>query len=162
MDVKIKLHKLLIGKRVFISTAESCTGGNIARQITSSSGSSEYYLGSVVSYSNEIKERVLGVDSKDLSNYGSVSEPVAKSMADGVRRLMQTDYAISTTGIAGPSGGSEEKPVGTVWIGLASKSDVYAVKYVFLGDRKSVIKQATQSALELLLKELKKDLKKSK
>lgn len=162
MDVKIELHKLLIGKGVFISTAESCTGGNIAHEITRQGGSSEYYIGSVVSYSNQVKEDVLGVSKDALKEFGAVSEIVAKEMADGVRRVMQTNYAVSTTGIAGPSGGSKEKPIGTVWVGISSESMVYASKYQFSGDRNAIINQATQKALELLLKELKKDLKKSK
>lgn len=156
-------YRSLLSENSFtVSTAESCTGGNIAHEITLESGSSEYFIGSVVSYSNQIKEDVLGVSNRALMEFGAVSEIVAKEMADGVRRTMQTDYAISTTGIAGPTGGSNEKPVGTVWIGIASESVVYASKYVFSGDRAAVINQATEKALELLLKELKKDLKKSK
>jgi len=156
-------YRSLLSENSFtVSTAESCTGGNIAHEITRESGSSEYFIGSVVSYSNQVKEDVLGVSNHALMEFGAVSEIVAKEMADGARRVMQTDYAISTTGIAGPTGGSNEKPVGTVWIGIASESVVYALKHVFSGDRVAVINQATEKALELLLKELKKDLKKSK
>ena len=126
----------------------------MAHQITLVSGSSEYFRGSVVSYSNKVKENILGVNSEDLKQYGAVSEQVAIQMASGVQQLMNTDFAISSTGIAGPTGGTTEKPVGTVWIGIASSTGTFAKKFQFKGDRESVINQTTQKAFEMLLNEV--------
>ena len=133
-----------------LSTAESCTGGNIAHFITSNPGSSAYFVGSVVAYSNEIKKQLLGVSAESLEKYGAVSEQVAREMATGVKKQMQTDYAVSTTGIAGPDGGTEEKPVGTVWVAVAGKNEVVAKKFNFLHNRERNILRSTQSALNLL------------
>ena len=133
-----------------LSTAESCTGGNIAHFITSNPGSSAYFVGSVVAYSNEIKKQLLGVSAESLEKYGAVSEQVAREMAIGVKKQMQTDYAVSTTGIAGPDGGTEEKPVGTVWVAVAGKNEVVAKKFNFLHNRERNILRSTQSALNLL------------
>ena len=119
-DLSLILAKLLLEKGKTIASAESCTGGNIAHSITMNAGSSNYFKGSIIAYSNEIKIRVLGVEEEAINNYGAVSEQVAKQMAIGALKKMKTDYAIATTGIAGPSGGSEEKPVGTVWIAIAN------------------------------------------
>lgn len=156
-----KSHDILKNTVFSISTAESCTGGNIAHEITLISGSSNYFFGSVVCYSNSIKENILNVSPLDIEKFGVVSETIAKQMALGVRNLMKTNYALSTTGIAGPSGGTEKIPVGTVWIGWSSEKCNTAHKFEFSGDRKSVINQATQEAFKLLIKELKKDLKNS-
>lgn len=137
-----------------ISTAESCTGGMIAEKLTSIAGSSSYFKGSVVAYANEIKTNVLNVNSKLIEEYGAVSEEVACAMAEGVRKLMQTDIAISTTGIAGPDGGSEEKPVGTVWIAMATAQGVSAKKYQFGNQRQRNINWTVQTALNTLRKSL--------
>jgi PncC family amidohydrolase len=134
-----------------VATAESCTGGNVAHQITSVPGSSGYFQGAVVSYSNDVKERVLGVPADVLANPGAVSEPCARAMAEGVRRLMGVDAAVSTTGIAGPDGGTARKPVGLVYLAVATAEGTAAVEHVFPGDRAAVIEAATRRALELLL-----------
>lgn len=137
-----------------ISIAESCTGGMIAQKITSVAGSSAYFKGAVVAYANEIKTNVLNVNSTLIESYGAVSEEVACAMAKGVRELMQTDIAISTTGIAGPDGGSDEKPVGTVWIGIATAKGVSAKKYQFGNQRQRNINWSVQTALNTVRKSL--------
>ncbi len=134
-----------------VATAESCTGGNIAHQVTSLSGSSGYFLGGIVSYANDIKQRVLGVSEAVLRNPGAVSEPCARAMAEGARALIGADLAVSTTGIAGPNGGTQRKPVGLVYIGLATASATIVERHVFPGDRAAVIEAATVRALELLI-----------
>ncbi len=132
------------------ATAESCTGGGIGSAITSVPGSSEVYLGGVVSYSNQVKHEVLGVSSSSLETFGAVSPQVAEVMALGVRRLTRADIAVSVTGIAGPGGGSAEKPVGLVWFGLATADGVRSEKKLFMGDRASVRAQAVTHALGML------------
>jgi len=149
-----KIQEKFVLEHLTLSTAESCTGGNIAHQISLISGSSEYFVGSVISYSNRVKENILGVNIADLDKYGAVSEQVAIQMASGVQQLMNTDFAISSTGIAGPNGGTVEKPVGTVWIGIASSTRTIARKFQFNGDRESIINQTTQKAFEMLLGEV--------
>lgn len=153
-----EVGKLLIKKKATLSTAESCTGGGIAASITSVPGSSEYFLGSTVSYANQVKEEVLGVSSEMLMNHGAVSEVVVKQMAEGSRKLMHSDYAISTSGIAGPGGGTEEKPVGTVWIGLTGPNRTIAKKFLFGDVRVRNIERTIATALNMLRKELLKDL----
>ncbi len=139
--------KLLIEKKASIVTAESCTGGNIARLITSISGSSKYFKGSVIAYSNEVKHQVLGVKMSDIEQFGAVSEEVVKQMAVGVKKLLNSDYAIATSGIAGPDGGTVDKPVGTVWIAVAGPNMVKAKKYIFGNDRDINIRRASSRAL---------------
>ena len=139
-------------KKITIATAESCTGGNIAHQITSESGSSAYFLGGVVSYANDVKVKVLNVAQSDLDAFGAVSLPVAKQMVQGVIQAFNADFAVSTTGIAGPSGGSIEKPVGTVWIGVGNRDAQKASKYLFSGSRAEIIEKTTQQALLDLVK----------
>lgn len=158
-DIKLEklVGKLLNDKHFTVATAESCTGGKVASLITSVSGSSEYYKGSVVSYCNEVKADVLGVSRADLEKYGAVSSTVAEQMASGVRRLLKTDYAVATTGIAGPTGGSEEKPVGTVWIAVATPTKVVSRKYVFGKDRSINIERFAASALSMLIVEMEKE-----
>lgn len=125
------LGELLKQKNATIATAESCTGGRLAAALNALPGSSAYYLGSVVAYANEVKEQVLGVEHDTLTQYGAVSEQTVREMAEGVRRLMRTDYAIATSGIAGPDGGTEDKPVGTVWIAWATPEGTVAERYQF-------------------------------
>ena len=125
------LGNLLLHKNATIATAESCTGGRLAAALNALPGSSAYYLGSVVAYANEVKEQVLGVEHNTLTQYGAVSEQTVLEMAEGVRRLMRTDYAIATSGIAGPDGGTEDKPVGTVWIAWATPEGTVAERYQF-------------------------------
>lgn len=137
-----------------VATAESCTGGNIAHLITLVAGSSRYYKGSVVSYANEVKEKVLGVRAGDLQQYGAVSEEVVKQMAEGVKKLLKTDYAIATSGIAGPSGGSDEKPVGTVWIAVAGERGCVAEKFLFNTTRDNFIERTSNQAILMLLHQM--------
>ena len=157
-DIKLEelVGKLLKDRHCTVATAESCTGGKVASLITSVSGSSEYYKGSVVSYCNEVKADVLGVSRADLEKYGAVSSTVAEQMATGVRRLLKTDYAVATTGIAGPTGGSDEKPVGTVWIAVATPTRVVSRKYIFGKDRSINIERFAASALSMLIVEMEK------
>ncbi len=135
-----------------LSTAESCSGGNIARLITSIPGSSAYFNGSVVAYSNEIKESVLKVKNEDLIKSGAVSEPIIIQMAAAARELFKTDYSIATSGIAGPDGGTDDKPVGTVWIAVAKENKVMAKKYIFGNDRDINIRRASSMAMFMLIK----------
>jgi nicotinamide-nucleotide amidase len=123
--------RLLKEKRLTISTAESCTGGYLAHMITSVPGSSEYFTGSVVAYSNRIKQEFLGVSDQSLIDHGAVSEEVVREMAEGARKRFNTDIAVSISGIAGPDGGTIEKPVGTVWIAVATKTGTTAKKFMF-------------------------------
>lgn len=146
------IGKLLRASGKTLATAESCTGGNIAHLITSVPGSSEYYVGSVVSYSNEIKKNELNVNADTLLRKGAVSEEVAIQMAEGVRKKYNVDFAISTTGIAGPDGGSEEKPVGTVWIAVADAEKTIAKKFLLGTNRMRVIQVASETALNQLRK----------
>ncbi len=145
---------MLRSKGKTVATAESCTGGYIAHLITSVAGSSEYYKGGVVAYTNEIKANVLGVNVADIEQYGAVSEPVVRQMAEGVKRLTSADCAIATSGVAGPGGGTEEKPVGTVWIGIATPERTIARKFAFSFTRERNIAKAAVKAMELLMEEL--------
>ncbi len=132
-----------------ISTAESCTGGNIAHLITSVAGSSAYYKGGVVSYCNEVKINVLGVKASDIDTYGVVSSQVAEAMAVGVRKLLDTDYAVATTGVAGP-GASEGIPAGTVWVGICSRTEVKSMCLHLGTNRLQNIEDASRLALNFL------------
>lgn len=134
-----------------VGTAESCTGGTVAGRITSVSGSSAYFLGGIVSYSNDVKARLLGVPESVLANPGAVSEPCARAMAEGARRALGVDLAVATTGIAGPDGGTARKPVGTVFIALAGDGDTTVEEHHFSGDRAAVIDAAATRALDLLV-----------
>ncbi len=149
-----QIGDMLRRKGVTVATAESCTGGEIAHMITSVPGSSAYFKGSVVSYANEVKVNVLGVQAADLEREGAVSETVVLQMAEGVKKLMHTDYAVSTSGVAGPDGGTPEKPVGTVWIGVATPDKTFARKFVFSFTRERNIAKAAVKALELLMMEI--------
>ncbi|MBG14908.1 MAG: competence/damage-inducible protein A [Crocinitomicaceae bacterium] len=133
-----------------LSLAESCTGGNIAHLITAISGSSAYYKGSVVAYSNEIKEQLLNVSPNLIKNNGAVSKEVVEQMAIGVKNAFNTDYAIATSGIAGPSGGTKQKPVGTVWIAVANKEKVISKKFSLGNNRERNILISSLSALNML------------
>lgn len=146
------IGKILIQLNKTLSTAESCTGGNIAHLITSISGSSAYFKGGIVAYSNEIKENVLSVNKSNLINYGAVSKQVVEEMAKGVMELYNTDFAIATSGIAGPTGGTKEKPVGTTWIAVANNNKVVSERYVFGDQRERNIQRASLTALNMLKK----------
>lgn len=152
------IGKLLKQHGKTISTAESCTGGLVASMITSVPGSSEYYLGSVVSYANSVKQEVLGVPAEIIKEFGAVSSECVGAMAEGVRKLTGTDFSVATSGIAGPGGGSAEKPVGLVWIGVSSQSGTQTYKLTFNSDRKRNIERFASSALYKILKKLEKEL----
>lgn len=143
--------KWLTDQKQSLSTAESCTGGTIAQRITSIPGSSVVFQGSVVAYSNAVKKTLLGVDPQLLEAHGAVSREVAEAMATGVREKLQTDYSIATTGIAGPGGGTAEKPVGLVWIAIATDRGVVSKEYRFNLNRQLNIERTTQTAMLLLL-----------
>ena len=148
------VHNALIAQGKTLSVAESCTGGNIAAKFTAMAGASAYFQAGVVSYSNEAKVDILGVNAEDIARYGAVSEQVALQMAEGARRVGRSDYAIATTGIAGPSGGSAEKPVGTVWIGVATPEGSFAVLKNCGTDRGQIVQRATAYAIKLLYEQL--------
>ena len=142
-----------------MSAAESCTGGMISHLITSIPGSSAYYLGSVTSYANSVKENVLGVSPDIIRQHGAVSSECAAAMAEGVRKLTGSDFAISTTGIAGPDGGSDEKPVGLVWIGVSSQNSTETYKIQYKGDRQRNIERFAAYALNILRKKIDNEIK---
>lgn len=146
------LGRLCQQHQLKIATAESCTGGYIGHLITSIAGSSAYYNGGIVSYSNEAKADLLDVPTETIKEKGAVSEEVARAMAEGCRKKLDTDIGIATTGIAGPGGGSEDKPVGTVWIGIADKEKSYAVKYNFGNERERNIRRTALTALDMCRK----------
>lgn len=154
-SVEELVHNILINKGKTLAVAESCTGGAIASKFTAQAGASAYFLCGVVSYSNESKSNILGVQMSDITQYGAVSEQVAKAMAQGVKVISGANFAVSTTGIAGPTGGSAEKPVGTVWIGIATPERCFAVRKNCGTDRSQIISRATAYAIAMLYDELK-------
>ncbi len=154
-SVEELVHNILIQRGQTLAVAESCTGGAIASKFTAQAGASAYFLCGVVSYSNESKNKVLGVEMSDIAQYGAVSEQVAIAMAKGVMGVSGANFAISTTGIAGPTGGSAEKPVGTVWIGIATPERCFAVRKNCGTDRSQIISRATAYAIAMLYDELK-------
>ena len=153
------VHRILTERGKTLAIAESCTGGAIASKFTAMAGASNYLLGGVVAYSNEVKESILGVDPVSLECFGAVSEVVALEMAEGVRRTTGADYAIATTGIAGPTGGSKHKPVGTVWMAIATPEGSRAVMRNSGTDRGQIISRASAYAIEMLYEELTKTTK---
>jgi len=144
------LGLVLKERNLTLATAESCTGGNIAKLISSVPGSSAYFSGSVVAYENRIKSQVLGVDSSALESKGAVSKEVVEQMAQGVCRHLGTHTAMATSGIAGPDGGTEEKPVGTTWICVCHGDKTFAKEFLFWGTRERIIDQASYTAMQLL------------
>ena len=144
------VHGILTERRLTLATAESCTGGVIAARFTAMPGASAYFRGGVVAYSNEAKADILGVDAADIARYGAVSEQVVRQMAEGVRRVARADYAVATSGIAGPTGGSPEKPVGTVWIAVATPRQTIALCKQCGADRSQVIDRASAFAIAML------------
>jgi competence/damage-inducible protein CinA-like protein len=142
--------KLLLAEGATVSTAESCTGGAVAHLLTSVPGSSAYYNGSVIAYANRAKSETLGVKEESINKYGAVSENVAREMAEGARKLFKTKFAVATSGIAGPDGGTEEKPVGTLWIAVASDSGIVAERRLFGNERINNINRFSLAALNLL------------
>lgn len=140
------------GQRV--ATAESCSGGLVAHRFTNVSGSSTYFLGGVVTYSNEAKAELLNVSIADIDQHGAVSETVARQMAQGARHCFGAEWGIGITGIAGPTGGTEEKPVGLVYIAVAGASQTHVTRNLFAGSRESIKEQTADKAFELLLEQL--------
>ena len=151
-NIEAVIGKKLRSAGLAIGTAESCTGGAIATLLTSVPGSSDYFRGSVVAYSNEVKHHLLGVSESDLMQYGAVSRQVVEQMAQGALQVLGCDYAIATSGIAGPGGGTPEKPVGTVWIAVANKNTVISKEYHFTNIREQNIQRTVNTALAMLLK----------
>lgn len=154
--LELAVGMLLRETKQTVCTAESCTGGKIAHLMTTVPGSSDYYSGSVVAYDNSIKRDILKVPQKLLEKYGAVSEEVVKSMAEGARELMHTDFCLATSGIAGPDGGTSDKPVGTLWIAVASEKNTIAEKHLFGYDRVTNITRFSNAALSLLWHKIKK------
>lgn len=148
------IGRILKENNLTLSAAESCTGGEIAHLITTVPGSSAYFLGSVTSYAVSVKEKVLGVPAEVIEKYGVVSSETACAMADGVRKLTGSDYAVSTTGYAGPGGGDERYPEGTVWVGVATPEGVFSEKFNYKNDRRRNIQRFAASALHFLLKQI--------
>ena len=148
------IHAMLTESGRTLAVAESCTGGTIAARFTAMSGASAYFLCGVVSYSNESKIKVLGVDPGTLERHGAVSEATAREMAEGARRMSGADFAVATTGIAGPTGGTDEKPVGTVWMAVATPRGTVAVCRQCGTDRGQIIDRASAQAIALLRKEI--------
>ena len=146
------VHKTLIERCKTLATAESCTGGNIARLLTAQAGASAYFKGGIIAYSNEVKESALGVKHSTLQAHGAVSEETVREMVEGVRERLGADYAIATTGIAGPTGGTPEKPVGTVWVAVADATHT-VTQLMHYGDRRQqTIDRTTNQAYSMLMK----------
>jgi len=148
---------LLAGRNAFLSVAESCTGGNISHLVTLTPGSSKWYAGGITAYSNAVKTSLLGVSQETLDRFGAVSRQTAIEMALGVKKALNTGYSIATTGIAGPDGGSKDKPVGTVWISVAGPAKFICENYVFGNDRERNILRSSQTALQMLRKLISQD-----
>ena len=151
-----RLVSLLTARQMTCATAESCTGGGIGAAITSISGASAVYKGGIISYANEAKGNLLGVKSETLAQHGAVSPETAAQMAQGARQRLKVDLAVSVTGVAGPTGGTPEKPVGLVWFGIASARGTFTEKHIFAGDRAAIRAATAEQAMELLIKELEK------
>ena len=146
------VHKTLIEKGYTLATAESCTGGNIARLLTAQAGASAYFKGGIIAYSNEVKECALGVKHETLEAHGAVSEETVREMVEGVRERLGADYAIATTGIAGPGGGTPEKPVGTVWVAVCDHEHT-VTQLMHYGDRRQqTIDRTTNQAYSMLIR----------
>lgn len=158
LPLETRIGELLRRRKLTLATAESCTGGLVGHRLTSVPGSSDYYLGGVVAYSYDAKERVLGVRHDTLYDFGAVSAETALEMARGARRLLHTDLAVAVTGIAGPGGGTPDKPVGLVYIALSSRrQDVYR-RFVWNEDRDGNKERSAQAALEMIVEYLEETL----
>ena len=156
-SVEYRIAALLEEKNIKVSTAESCTGGLVAAALVNVAGISNWFEEGYVTYSNTAKQKLLGVDKDTLEQFGAVSEQTARQMAIGAAKAAGCQAAVATTGIAGPDGGTDEKPVGLVYIGAVVRDDDVIEKHIFKGDRADVRKQSTQAALELLEQMLEKD-----
>lgn len=147
---EVLIGRILKKKGLTLSVAESCTGGLLSNTITNVPGSSEYFIGGVVAYSNDVKTEVLGVKARTLRMFGAVSIQAAEEMAAGVKKKLKSDVSISITGVAGPGGGSSRKPVGTVFIGVAAGKKIMVRRFSFKGTRLSIKKKSSLGALSLL------------
>jgi PncC family amidohydrolase len=156
MKLENPIGDLLRKKGWTLAIAESCTGGLICDRITDVSGSSDYFMGGMVNYSNESKSKHLGVPLNDVKKYGAVSPQVAKKMAQGVRKAFNTTFGLSTTGVAGPTGGTKRSPVGRVFIGIASGKKILVKKLDLKGNRREIKKEGAERSLELLHKMLRR------
>lgn len=150
-ELSTQLGKILSSKHLTVSSAESCTGGLLGHVLTGVSGSSEYYLGGIIAYSNQVKESLLGVRPETLAEYGAVSEQTAREMASGVREKLGADIGLATTGIAGPTGGTAIKPVGLVWIGTSTNAKTEAFECQFKGEREEVKNSTVNKVLRHLI-----------
>ena len=148
--LEVRVGRLLAARRMTLAVAESCTGGLVGHRLTNVPGSSEYFLGGVMAYANETKERLLGVSHGTLVDHGAVSEETAREMARGARRVLGADVAVAVTGIAGPGGGTPDKPVGLTWVALSEGDDELACRYVWDGDRERNKAHSAEAALRLV------------
>ena len=156
--LEMAFGKVLKERDLTVSTAESCSGGLLANLITNVSGSSEYYIGGIIAYHNRIKVDFLGISQDVLKKYGAVSEPTARQMAEGIRKLFDTDVGLSTTGIAGPTGGTPQKPVGLVYMGFSFRGEVHVIKKIFKGNRFEIKKQTAYAIMDFARRYLLKKL----
>ena len=154
--LEVLVGELLSQRGLHLAVAESCTGGLISHRLTNVAGSSTYYLGGVTAYANEAKVRLLEVSPDTLEKFGAVSAETVIEMAHGVRAVLSADIGIAVSGIAGPGGGSAEKPVGTVWIGYSSSQAEFARHFLWQGDRLTVKEKSAQAALKILMEQLEK------
>ena len=152
MFLENKIAILLKKRKLTVALAESCSGGLLSHRFTNIPGSSHYFKGAIVAYSNDIKSNILKIPSSVIRKYGAVSAPVAIAMAQNVRRLFKTDFGVGITGIAGPTGGTKDKPVGLTLIAIATSQKYLCLEHKFKGTRFSVKQQATTEALKMLLK----------
>lgn len=151
-DTVLKIADEFLAKKQKLAVAESCTGGYISHLITAVAGSSQWFSGGVISYSNEMKRNILGVKAETLEIFGAVSEQTVREMVSGILKITDADFGIAVSGIAGPSGGTSEKPVGTVWIAVADKKEIVAQEFHFSTNRMENIKESSGEALNLLIK----------
>jgi PncC family amidohydrolase len=154
--VEVEIGEILTARGLTLAAAESCTGGLVSHRITNVPGSSVYFLGGVVSYANAAKVALVGVLPETLEQYGAVSQETVTQMARGVRKALMADIGIAISGIAGPGGGTVEKPVGLTWVGLSAVATDEARKFIWPGDRFAVKEQSAQAALELILEYIKR------
>ena len=150
-----QLHDLCVEKKVSIATAESCTAGLLAAKITSIAGASSFFKGGIIAYQNDVKINLLGVSKSVIKEKTEVCAEVVQQMAEGVRNKFSADFSVATSGYAGPTGGSELNPIGTVFIAISSKEKTISKRFVFLGDRESVVSQSVISGAEFLMEVLK-------
>ena len=155
MSLEQTVGELLLSHKLSLGVAESCTGGLLGHRLTNVPGSSAYFLGGVVAYAYDVKERLLGVSHNTLYDHGAVSEPTAREMARGARRALGTDIGLSVTGIAGPGGAQPGKPVGLTWIALSARDVERAQEFIWDGDREANKAQSAEAALQMLLDHLK-------